>query len=569
MEANLSVLDSLLVKNTSRRPLLARRSFLLRCGLATAALMGAAPFPLPRSLRAQSARPGNPLRLPPELSGDTLTVAPANLAIWPGYSTAVQAINGSVPGPTIRVRRGTEFAARVVNQLAEPLVLHWHGLLAPERMDGHPRDAVAPGQSYQVRFPVNQRAATCWYHAHTDQLTAEQAYRGVAGLFIVEDSDEAALGLPSGGHDLPLVLTDKRSNAQRQLTYAPTMMDVMTGYLGDIVLVNGTPEAWLSVDQGLYRFRLLNGSNARIFKVGFADGHPFHLIATDGGLLPAPVQVTRVMLAPGQRLEILVDFSSYAVGGSVLLQSLSFPASGMGGMMGGPRQGTEMDLLRCYVDRAASGAAAPPTTLVPFTPYDRARAQRTRVFTLAMSGMVHTINGQLFNLQRVDFAVPFGDLELWEYRNTGTEPHPMHLHAAHCQVVERSGQAQLPPEDAGRKDTVLVDAGETVRVLVRFDAHPGVFVHHCHNLEHEDSGMMQNFEVLPPPPLAIQQTPGQVKISWPGSAQGFQLEATPWLGAGAAWQPVAATPVSAGGRWEITLTNAAGHHFYRLMKPAF
>ncbi len=547
---------------------LTRRSFMRRSALASAAVAGAWPFAFAPRLRAQAARPGYPLRLPPELSGDTLTVAPANLAIWPGYSTAVQAINGSVPGPTIRVRRGTEFAARVVNQLAEPLVLHWHGLLAPERMDGHPRDAVAAGQSYQVRFPVNQRAATCWYHAHTDQLTAEQAYRGVAGLFVIEDPNEAALGLPSGDHDLPLVLTDKRSNAQRQLTYAPTMMDVMTGYLGDIVLVNGTPEAWLSVDQGLYRFRLLNGSNARIFKVGFADGHPFHLIATDGGLLPAPVQVTRAMLAPGQRLEILVDFSSYAVGGSVLLQSLSFPASGMGGM-GGPQQGTEMDLLRFYVDRAASGAATPPTTLVPFTPYDRARAQRTRVFTLAMSGMVHTINGQLFNLQRVDFAVPFGDLELWEYRNTGTEPHPMHLHAAHCQVVERSGQAQLPPEDAGWKDTVLVEAGETVRVLVRFDAHPGVFVHHCHNLEHEDSGMMQNFEVLPPPPLAIQQTPGRVKISWPDSTQGFQLEATPSLGADAAWQPVTAIPVSAGGRWKVTLTNVAGHHFYRLMKPAF
>ena len=184
-------------------------------------------------------------------------------------------------------------------------------------MDGHPRDQVAAGQSYQVRFPVRQRAGTCWYHAHTDQLTAEQAYAGVAGFFIIEDPAEAAFGLPSGSHDVPLVFTDKRVSASRQLIYAPSMMDVMSGYLGDVMLVNGTPDAWLSVDRGLYRLRLLNGSNARIYRVALSDGRPFHLIGTDGGLLAAPAAVTSVMLAPGQRLEILVDFSVYATGTSV------------------------------------------------------------------------------------------------------------------------------------------------------------------------------------------------------------------------------------------------------------
>ncbi len=209
-------------------------------------------LPLTR-LRAQSARPGNPLRFPADWAGGSLTVARANLAIWPGYSTAVSAINGGVPGPTIRVQRGEEFAARVQNNLGEPLVLHWHGVLAPERMDGHPRDQVAAGQSYEVRFPVRQRASTCWYHAHTDQLTAEQAYAGVAGFFIIEDPAEAVFGLPSGSHDVPLVFMDKRVSASRQLVYAPSMMDVMSGYLGDVMLVNGTPDAWLSVDRGLYR----------------------------------------------------------------------------------------------------------------------------------------------------------------------------------------------------------------------------------------------------------------------------------------------------------------------------
>jgi FtsP/CotA-like multicopper oxidase with cupredoxin domain len=519
-------------------------------------------LPLTR-LRAQSARPGVPLRSPADWAGGSLAVARANLAIWPGYSTAVSAINGGVPGPTIRVRRGEEFAARVQNNLGEPLVLHWHGVLAPERMDGHPRDQVAAGQSYEVRFPVRQRASSCWYHAHTDQLTAEQAYAGVAGFFIIEDPAEAAFGLPSGSHDVPLVFTDKRVSASRQLVYAPSMMDVMSGYLGDVMLVNGTPDAWLSVDRGLYRLRLLNGSNARIYKVALSDGRPFHLIGTDGGLLASPVSVTSAMLAPGQRLEVLVDFSANAVGASVVLKSLTFP--GGGGMMGGPQQGTEMDLLRFYVDSAATGNASVPTAMQPFTPLTAAQAKRTRIFTLAMSGMVHTINGQLFDMQRTDFSVPFGDVEIWEYRNTGTEPHPMHAHATLCQVLSRSSAASLPPEDAGWKDTVLVNPGETVRVLTRFDTHSGVFVHHCHNLEHEDSGMMQNFEVLPPPTLTVRRDGTIVTLSWPEAEQGWRLESSAETN-GAAWDLVAQSPIPAGGRWTVTVTELTGRRFYRLVK---
>lgn len=519
-------------------------------------------------LRAQSTRPGNALRLPPDWSGDSLTVARANLPIWPGYSTAVSAINGGVPGPTIRVRRGAEFAARVQNSLGEPLVLHWHGILAPERSDGHPRDQVGAGQSYEVRFPVRQRASTCWYHAHTDQLTAEQAYAGVAGFFVIEDPIEEALGLPSGIHDVPLVFTDKRVSASRQLVYAPSMMDVMSGYLGNVVLVNGTPDAWLSVDRALYRLRLLNGSNARIYKIAFSDGRSFQLAATDGGLLPAPVPVTSVMLAPGQRLEILVDFSVSTAGSSVVLKSLTFAGSGgiMGGaMMGGPGQGTEMDLLRFYVDSTATGNTKVPSVLQRLTPLTAAQAKRTRVFTLGMSGMVHTINGRAFNMQRTDFSVPFGDVEIWEYRNIGTEAHPMHAHAALCQVLSRSSTASLLPEDGGWKDTVLVNPGETVRVLTRFDRYAGRFVHHCHNLEHEDNGMMQNFEVIPPPELVIRRDGSTVSCSWPVSEQGWTLE-TSIAANGATWKPLSELPAAVGAEWTVTVRELTGQQFYRLVK---
>lgn len=554
------------MKRSTQFNVLNRRAFLKR-----SALLGALTSPPVRPLLLARAdgqaapRSGNPLRLPPDWKGEPLTIAPASAEVWPGYSTAVFAVNGLVPGPTIRVQRGQEFVARIRNQLSEPLVLHWHGILAPERMDGHPRDAVPAGQDYEVRFPVNQRAGTCWYHSHTHDLTAEQVYAGIAGFFIVEDSAEHSLNLPVGDHDLPLVIADRRGNPQRQFTYAPSMMDIMTGYLGDAILVNGTPEAWLSVDQGLYRFRLLNGSNARIFKVAFGDGSPFHVIGTDGGLLPAPVSVTSAMLAPGERLEILADFSGYAVGDSVLLKSLTFPASG--GMMGGPRQGTEMDLMRFIVDQPATDPGSVPSTLVPFTPFDPAHVVRARVFTLAAGGMMrHTINGQLYDINRVDLQVPFGELEIWEYRNISTQPHPMHCHATQFQVLDRNGSRQLPPGDTGWKDTVLVNAGETVRVLVRFDSHPGVFVHHCHNLEHEDTGMMQNFEVLPPPTLEIQRAVNEVTISWPDTEPGWVLESSPMLGPGADWKPVTESPVQGGGKWTVTVTEPARRRYYRLVK---
>jgi FtsP/CotA-like multicopper oxidase with cupredoxin domain len=269
------------------------------------------------------------------------------------------------------------------------------------------------------------------------------------------------------------------------------------------------------------------------------------------------------MLAPGQRLELLVDFAIYVAGASVALKSLSF--AGSGGAMGGPRQGTEMDLLHFYVDGTATGNASVPAVLQPFTPFNPASARRTRVFTLAMAGMTHTINGRRFDSQRTDFTVPFGDVEIWEYRNTGTEPHPMHAHAALCQVLSRSSVASLPPEDAGWKDTVLVNPGETVRLLTRFDTHSGVFVHHCHNLEHEDSGMMQNFEVLPPPTLMIQREGSNVSLSWPASELGWRLESSPEATSGH-WETVTERAVVVGGQWTVSVTEVMPRRFYRLVK---
>ncbi len=498
-----------------------RRAFLGRSAGATTALVAGSLLKPLNPLWAQTARPGFPVRFPPDWDGSALTAAPAGIEVWPGVSSPLLAINGSVPAPTIRVRAGQHFHAHVNNQLTEPFVLHWHGILSPASMDGNPRDAVGPGQRYSVQFPIRQQAGTYWYHAHTDRLTGKQAYLGLAGFFIVEDPAERRLRLPSGDHDFPLLLQDKRTHGEMNLAYEPEEMDIATGFLGDAVFVNNTPEPWLSVDRGLYRLRLLNGSNARVFRLGFEDERPFYLIANDAGLLPSPVEATVIMLAPGQRAEIVVDFSAQAVGDSVMLMSHPFEGGGHGGMEGGeeemhvPPQGAELPVLTFYVDRNTTNRAVLPGRLAHFQPYRPEHARRTRTFNLEVDGLLHPINGALFDINRTDFTVPFGDLEIWEYANHSDEFHPMHPHGALLQVLERmpmdmaasaaaSGMGSqpamdmLPPEDTGWKDTVLVAPGEMVRVLIRYQHYTGSFVHHCHNLEHEDNGMMQNLEVQPP-----------------------------------------------------------------------
>jgi FtsP/CotA-like multicopper oxidase with cupredoxin domain len=506
--------------------------------------------------------PGSPLRIPPLWSGDDdLVVTQDKLQIWPGSTTDVYATNGSVPGPLIRVRRGEVFKTRVVNLLPnEPLVIHWHGVLAPEAMDGHPAFQVDSGQSYQVEFPILQQGATCWYHSHTDQLTAEQVYKGLAGFFIIDDSELDALGLPSGDHDIPLVVSDWRSNTQRQLTYAPAMMDQMVGYLGDSILVNGTPEAWHPVDQGLYRFRLLNGSNARIYNLAFDDNRKFLLIGNDGGLLPAPVEVNNAVLAPGQRLEILVDFSNIPLGESLTLRSL-----GVARDAGPPwiSQGSTFNILTFHVDRPGNSKVVtavswPKTEMPP----DLGNLPK-RQFILNSFMMRHFINGKQFEMGRIDFEVKQGDWEIWEFINQGSVYHPMHVHAAHFWVLERQGNL-ISPEDRGWRDTVLVAPGETVRVVIRFKAYDGVFLLHCHNLEHEDAGMMLNFRVISDPEkdLKISYEGKECEISWPDTVSG-QLEASTDLSQ-TTWEKVPITPELENGRNVVRIQISGSGRFFRL-----
>lgn len=438
---------------------------------------------------------GNALRFPPLFTnGGVMTLGNSSSNVWPGQSTSVIAINGSYPGPTVLIQKGSTFTANFVNQLSETSTIHWHGLKVPELMDGHPKDSIPPGGNYTYSFPVNQKAGTYFYHSHAHMNTAKEVYKGFGGFFIVTDPDELQLGLPGGAFDVPLCIQDRRLVDVPQFNYNPNMMDMMRGFLGDTVLVNGTPDAYFEVSKTLYRFRLLNASNARVYKIGFSDGSQFRIISTDGGLKDFPVQANSFFLSPGERVEILFDFSSYTIGDSVILKSLPFSSSAQGTY----DQGVEMDILRLDVTGNSSSGGIVPASLTPISYYLPSDAVTHRTFTITMSQMTHYINGLTFEMNRIDWETPLNSLELWEIINATNEFHPMHAHGVQFQVYSRNGNSNLAPNDKGWKDTVLVNPFESVKLLVKFDDYRGIYLFHCHNLEHEDEGMMLNFKVVDP-----------------------------------------------------------------------
>jgi len=416
----------------------------------------------------------HPLYLPPTLGPSALSLAasPAIVDVGGGQLSPVLAYNGLFPGPTIRARKGDGVSIRLTNGLSDVTTVHWHGMVVPTSADGHPRDAVAPGNSYTYEFPVVQRACMNWYHPHPHMLTPEQVAYGLAGAFVVTDDVEAALGLPSGSHEVPLVIRDADFDSRGDLVYKPRS----SGYLGKVPLVNGTRDPKLEVDTALYRLRILNGANGRVFRLVLASGAPFTLVGNDGGLLASSAQVPGIMLGSGERLDLLVDFRGATVGDRVMLRCAK----------------ARWNLLEFVVARRVDVPGSIPTTLSTIRKLSNPVV--TREFSF--DGMSR-INGREYDIDRIDFHVPFGQTELWRFTTGGNAPHPVHVHGASFQVKSRSGgRGRVFPWERGWKDTVLLLDGETVDVLIRFDRYRGLYLMHCHKLEHEDMGMMTNFEVV-------------------------------------------------------------------------
>lgn len=424
--------------------------------------------------------------------------------------------------PLLRVRRGEAIDATLENRLGEDSTIHWHGLSVDERNDGSGMNPVRDGSTFRYKFEVLNRAGLYWYHPHPHDRTGAQVHLGLGSGLLVEDEREdelrRELGLDFGVTELPLVIQDKQVDPRYRIRYSMGEDD----WIGNKVFVNWTPEPYLDAMTCLYRFRMLNASNARLYRLAFITAGaqlPFHLIGTDGGLLAAPQRVTELYLAPAQRADILVDFGKLIAGSTVMVRSLPYDPMenddrGIDPSIehpGAPLMGEVMDIMKINIKVPVCAPRSVPARLGPALSMPSTSAAARR-FHMRLGGARWYINDYNFHddMRAVKFRVKRGTTEYWDLRNDiKGMPHPMHVHGFQFRVVSRSGSPQqvrklasgprgLLAGDAGWTDTVLVWPRETVRIAIDFSQpFTGTqhYMIHCHNLEHEDQGMMMNFAV--------------------------------------------------------------------------
>lgn len=452
----------------------------------------------------------------------TLTLQEGMHSFTGGAPTMSYGANGDVLGPTLIVHRGDAADWTVVNALPDSTTLHWHGMHVAAHNDGGPYTPIAPGATWNPEFTVLDPAGTFWYHPHLHHMTEHQVSMGVAGQIWVRDPVEQALDLPRtyGVDEFPIVLQTKDFDAMG-MVLAGTNAD-------DIPLVNATAGGTLAVPASIIRLHLLNGASQRVFHLGFTDNLPFHLIATDGGLLPAPVERTRLRLSPGERAEVLVDCGGLEGTSFELLSfaselpSATYGAAqpGMGagmvltGYAGNPLNGTDFPFMTLQVGPPGDVTSIPevldPSHVVPWT-----TGEVNRGFTFSPSVMgpnalnnPFVINGTPFAMEVINFEAQLGDIEVWQLTNNSPIGHPFHVHNTPFYLLDRNGVAP-GPEEAGLKDVVFVPAMQSARIILQFNdfADPDMpYMYHCHMLVHEDGGMMGAFVVVDP--AAGVQEPG-------------------------------------------------------------
>ncbi|SFR76413.1 Multicopper oxidase with three cupredoxin domains (includes cell division protein FtsP and spore coat protein CotA) [Agromyces sp. CF514] len=413
----------------------------------------------------------------------------------PGVPSVTWGFDGSYLGPTIVADRGERVRVDVTNSLDEPTSVHWHGMHLPAAMDGGPHQMVEPDAAWSPEWVVDQPAATLWYHPHPHGETEAQVAMGLAGMFLLHDDAERALGLPAeyGVDDIPVIVQDTGFSAEG------VREDPQRGYaggLGDELVVNGTRGPYLEVGSELVRLRLLNASTARTYAFAWSDERPVDLIATDGGLLETSVALDHVRLSPGERAEVLLRVSP---GERVVLQSrMTAAISGLEPVVASMNGGTDaFDVLEVRASDALAPAASVPSTLASIEDFDPADVATTRTFDLGDS---FEINGEAMDLARIDETVTVGTLERWVVENSNAVPHSFHVHDVQFRIASIDGEAP-PPELAGWKDTIFAEPETTYELLMRFDdyADPSTpYMYHCHLLWHEDQGMMGQFAVVEP-----------------------------------------------------------------------
>ncbi len=421
----------------------------------------------------------------------TTSFAPATAD---GTRTRTWGFDGAHLGPTLRAERGERVAVEVTNDLDEPTSVHWHGMHLPAAMDGGPHQEVAPGETWRPTWEIDQPAATLWYHPHPHGATEEHVYRGLAGLFLLDDDASRKADLPQeyGVDDVPVVVQDKVFDDDGQLELQDNGSE--PGTLGETVLTNGTVGAYHEVTTERVRLRLLNGSTARTYQLGFTD-REMDLVATDGGLLDGPVRLEQVRLAPGERAEVVVE-----LGPGETTRLHSFEAE-LGGVvvpfaMGG-NDAFDVLELRAADELAPSPEPAwEPSVHAAADALHSGDATVTRTFELDD----RQINGRRMDMSRIDEVVSVGSTEAWEVRSIVPMPHSFHVHDVQFRILSVDGDPP-PPELAGPKDTVYLEPERTYRLLLRFDDYtdPAVpYMFHCHMLLHEDEGMMGQLVVVEP-----------------------------------------------------------------------
>jgi spore coat protein A len=425
-------------------------------------------MPVPRELTPKRTRSG--------VDAYQIPIQPADVEFVPGAPTRVRTFGGQFVGPTIRARTGRPVRVTFNNKLDVAANVHVHGGHNPQRSDGYPTEVIEPGDSRTYDYPNRQQGATLWYHDHAHHLEAENVYFGLHGFYIVEDDAERGLGLPSGEYDVPVMLRDCRLDANGGLVYAP----VPTGRT--TILANGVVTPHFPVAARKYRFRFLNGALERTFRLTLG-GAELTQIASDGGLLPAPVRRSEIVLGSAERTDVVIDFSGQPIGAQLVLYDVSGP------------------VLRFDVTRHAADRSRVPAQLRPLPALPPATVERDVAMKFDLSNPtapVGVVNGQAYDPNRVDFQIRRGTTEIWRIRNDDTMlglPHTFHLHLEQFRVLDRNG-APPNPDDAGRKDTIFVAPGETVRVQVTFTDYLGKYVYHCHYLDHSALGMMGQMEIV-------------------------------------------------------------------------
>lgn len=458
----------------------------------------------------------SPLLIPEQLEGDqfNLTIQHGIHQFYSDFETNTMGINGALLGPTLTMTRGEDVSIELTNQLGEPTTIHWHGMHVSAENDGGPHTVIEDGTTWNPSFEVLDHAGTYWYHPHLHENTNRQVLKGIAGFVIVQDEVESALDLPRtyGLDDIPVVFQTKAFDSDGQIV-VETEMDTS-------VMANGVVDAFVDLPAQIVRFRCLNGASQRSFNLTRSDGGTFHMIGTDGGLLGTPLEMTELLLSPGERAEILIDLNGMEGQGFDLMnmgslitnnihgsESVTMGPSSIIGYNDNPLNGADFDLLHINVGtQTTNPVLAIPTTLIAQQPILESDADITRNFTLSPevmgpTGMVNgpfVMNGASFDMDVINVTIPLDNVEIWSIFNQTGVAHPFHTHDVQFYILDRNGESP-PAHEQGRKDVVLIKSMETVRYITQFSDFADAdtpYMYHCHMLPHEDSGMMGQFVVV-------------------------------------------------------------------------